>query len=247
MAIPCILVHESFHALAGRRLGLPSKLGIGRRLYYLVAETRLDSLLSVPRRRRYLPFLAGMLADVVLVSGLTLLSVALNRDGIPAWCHKLCLATAFTCVLRLIWQFRFYLETDLYFVMTNLLRCTDLQNAAQYRLRALLRRLLHRKPPQSAADWSDRDRAMARRYAPFLVVGYCFSLATLAWAGIPTFVRFWSTVIDRITRQGAPATVLLDAVIFIVLVAGELSLLTYVTLRDRRARTRKTSPGGTLT
>ncbi|WP_372346539.1 hypothetical protein [Streptomyces sp. KL116D] len=43
LAIPCIVIHEGFHALAGRRLGLPSTLGIGRRLYYLVAEARLDS------------------------------------------------------------------------------------------------------------------------------------------------------------------------------------------------------------
>ena len=59
--IPLLLLHEAFHALAARRLGLPSTLRIGRRFYYLVAETRLDSLYSVPRRRRYLPFLAGSL------------------------------------------------------------------------------------------------------------------------------------------------------------------------------------------
>lgn len=63
--LPCVIIHEAFHALAGRRLGLPSVLRISRRLFYVVAETRLDSLLSVPRRQRYLPFLAGMLADVL--------------------------------------------------------------------------------------------------------------------------------------------------------------------------------------
>src|SRR5580704_13994658 len=31
--IPLVLLHESFHALAGRRLGLPSTLTIGRRFY----------------------------------------------------------------------------------------------------------------------------------------------------------------------------------------------------------------------
>ncbi|WP_372343478.1 hypothetical protein [Streptomyces sp. KL116D] len=84
LAIPCIVIHEGFHALAGRRLGLPSTLGIGRRLYYLVAEARLDSLLSVERRKRYLPFCAGMLADVVLLCGLTLMSLALDGHGIPS-------------------------------------------------------------------------------------------------------------------------------------------------------------------
>ncbi|MEI5101057.1 hypothetical protein RB200_24030 [Streptomyces sp. PmtG] len=237
-AIPCILAHEGFHALAGRRLGLPSTLGIGRRLYYLVAETRMDTLLSVERRRRYLPFLAGMVADVVLVSLLTLTSVALGRTGVPGWVPALCLAVAFTCVLRLVWQFMFYLETDLYYVVTNALRCTDLQNATRFHLRALARRLLRGKPPRATTEWSAHDLAMARRYAPILVSGYGFSLASLAWAAVPTAVTFWSTAIDRFSDPDTPATGLLDAAFFVALTAFELSLLLYVTVRDRRAKSR---------
>jgi hypothetical protein len=242
MQIPCILLHESFHALAGRRLGLPSTLRLGRRLYFLVAETRLDSLHSVPRRRRYLPFLAGMLADAVLISVLTLLAVALKDHGIAAWWRALCLAVAFTCVLRLIWQFMFYLETDLYFVLSQALRCADLQNATRFYLRTLLRRLLRRAPPQPDADWSDRDRAIARWYAPLLVAGYGFSLGSLAWAGIPTIVRFWSLTIDRFTGSRTPTAGILDAVSLIALSSLQVGLLAYVTVRDRRARAPKNSP-----
>uniref|UniRef100_A0AAU2VE52 PqqD family protein n=1 Tax=Streptomyces sp. NBC_00003 TaxID=2903608 RepID=A0AAU2VE52_9ACTN len=245
--IPCILVHEGFHTLAGRRLGLPSTLGIGRRLYYLVAETRLDSLLSVERRRRYLPFLAGMLADTVLFSVLTLLSVELNGHGMPAWTHKFCLALAFTCVVRLIWQFMFYLETDLYYVLNNALRCTDVQGAARFRLRSGLRRLLRREPPLPDTQWSDRDRAMARWYAPVLVSGYGFSLGSLAWAAIPTAWHFWSTAVDRFTDPLTPASDVVDAAGFVAITSFEIGLLIFVTLRDRRARTRKNSRQGVPT
>ncbi|MFD9903298.1 hypothetical protein [Streptomyces sp. NPDC059063] len=241
-AVPCILIHEAFHALAGRRLGLPSTLGIGRRLYYLVAETRMDTLLSVERRRRYLPFLAGMLADTVLVSVLTLASVALTRLGTPAWIPALCLAIAFTCVLRIVWQFMFYLETDLYYVLTNALSCTDLQNATRFHLRALVRRLLRRAPPTADTDWSAHDLAMARRYAPILVSGYGFSLASLAWAAVPTAVYFWSTAIDRFTTAGTPLADRLDAVFFVAFTSFEISLLVYVTVRDRRAKSRTAAP-----
>lgn len=236
--VPCILIHESFHALAGRRLGLPSTLRLSRRLYYLVAETRLDSLFSVPRRRRYLPFLAGILADALLISALTLLASAL-RGHTPAWCPGLCLAVAFTCVLRLIWQLMFYLETDLYYVLTHALCCTDLQNATRYYIRARLRRLLRRAPLESGGDWSDHDRAMARWYAPLLVAGYGFSLGSLLWAGIPTTVHFWSLLIDRFSGSRTPTAAILDALSFIVLSALQWGLLAYVTVRDRRARTRK--------
>lgn len=241
--IPCILVHEGFHALSGRRLGLPSTLRFGRRLYFLVAETRLDSLLSVPRRKRYLPFLAGMLADAVLISAFTLLAVGLRELGTPGWCPALCLALAFSCLLRLAWQFMFYLETDLYYVAATALRCADLQNATRFYVRTQFRRLLRRKPPQTDVEWSDRDRAMARWYAPAFVAGYAFSLGTLAWAGIPTTVRFWSTVIDRIRDPHAPAEAIIDALIFAVLTLGQFGLLGYVAIRDRR-RARNNSRQG---
>lgn len=244
--IPCILLHESFHALAGRRLGLPSTLRLGRRLYYLVAETRLDSLFSVPRRQRYLPFLAGMLADAILISALTLLAAVLRAHGVAPWCPGLCLAVAFTCVLRLIWQFMFYLETDLYFVLANALRCADLQNATRFYLRVRFRRLLHRPAPQPGADWSDRDRSMARWYAPLLVAGYGFSLGSLLWAGIPTTVHFWSLIIERFSGSQTPTTGILDAVSFVALSSLQWGLLAYVALRDRRARAGKNSLQGAL-
>jgi hypothetical protein len=243
--MPCILLHESFHALSGRRLGLPSTLRLGRRLYYLVAETRLDSLLSVPRRQRYLPFLAGMLADSVLISVLTLLALALHGRDVPQWCPALCLALAFTTVMRLVWQLMFYLETDLYFVVATAFRCADLQNATRFYIRARFRRLLHRAPPQTDADWTDRDRAMARWYAPLLVAGYGFSLGSLAWAGIPTVVHFASLILNRFSGSQGPAAGILDAASFVTLTSLQIGLTVYVFVRDRRAR--KSSTQGALT
>jgi hypothetical protein len=239
--IPCILLHEGFHALAGRRLGLPSKLSIGRRLYYLVAETRLDSLFSVPRRRRYLPFMAGMLADTVLISLLTVLAAVLQDRGVARWLPALCLAVAFSCVLRLIWQLMFYLETDLYFVLVHALSCTDLQNATRYYLRVRINRLLRRRPPTPpSVEWSDRDNRMARWYAPLLVIGYGFSLGSLLWAGLPTTVHFCSLLIERF--RGTSATDgIIDALSFLTLSSLQWGLLAYVTIRDRRDRARANS------
>ena len=242
LGMPCILVHESFHALAGRRLGLPSTFGIGRRLYFLVAETRLDSLLSVPRRQRYLPFLAGLLADVVMMSLLTLLAAALRAVGSPHWCWSLCVAVAFGCVLRLVWQFQFYLETDLYYVASTALRCTDLQNACRHQIRNAARRLMRRHPLPAVDDWSPRDLMVARWYAPVLIAGYGFALGSLALVGIPATVRFWSTVVDRLTRPGAGTGEIVDALIFLVLTAVQLGLLLYVSVRDWRRRQRATRP-----
>jgi hypothetical protein len=238
--IPLVLLHESFHALAGRRLGLPSTLTIGRRFYYLVGETRLDSLFSVPKRKRYLPFLAGTIVDVVVLSALTLIAGLLHSQGFPSWSYGFCLAIAFALVLRLIWQVQFYLETDFYFVISHALRCPDLHRAAKFYLKTRVFRLLHRAPPQGGADggadWSDRDQAFARWYAPLLVIGYGFSLFTLLWAGIPSLIRFAEILIARFTGSQRPTGGLLDALIFAVLMSLQWGLFLYVVVRDRRAR-----------
>jgi hypothetical protein len=247
LQIPCILLHEGSHALAGRRLGLPSTMRLGRRLYYLVVETRLSALLSVPRRKRYLPFLAGMVTDAVVISVLTLMAAALRGHGIPSWCPALCLAVAFSCVFRLVWQFMLYLETDVYYVVATALRCSDLQNATRYYLRSQIRRALRRPSPPADDDWSDRDRAMARRYAPFLVAGYGFSIASLVWVGIPSAAHFWSLVIDQFKTSHDSIIGLADVSIFIGLVVLQFGLPIYVAVRDRRARTQRTSTQGALT
>jgi hypothetical protein len=238
-AIPTVLLHESFHVLAGRRLGLPATLSIGRRFCYLVVETRLDSLFSVPKRKRYLPFLAGMIADIVLLCGLTLIASILHSQGFPAWCSGLCLAVAFTEVLRVIWQFLLYLETDFYLVISHALRCPDLHRATRAHIKTQACRLLHRAPPQIDADWADRDWAFARWFAPLLISGYVFSLFTLLWAGIPSMIRLVELLIAGFSASHNPANGILNVLSFVALTSLEWGLLLYVVARDRRVRSKK--------
>ncbi|MET7336559.1 hypothetical protein [Nonomuraea sp. NPDC005650] len=232
---PLLLLHEGFHALAARRLGLPSTLGVGRRFYYLVAETRMDSLYSVPRARRYLPLLAGALVDAVGVGAFTLLAAAGRQWGWPPWLTGLLLALAFSGVLRILWECLFYLETDFYFVINTATGCTDLHGAARQRVKGLLAAVLRRPARQSDEEWSERDRAAARWYAPLMVAGYGLSLGTLLAVGVPAAVRFWTTVAHRFDRTPTVWEAV-DTAVFVLLALAELGLLAYVTIRDLRRR-----------
>jgi hypothetical protein len=238
--IPLLLLHEAFHALAARRRGLPSTLGVGRRFYYLVAETRMDSLYSVPRAQRYLPFLAGAMVDAVGVGAFTMLSAAGHHWDAPPWVSGLALTLAFSGVLRILWEFLFYLQTDFYFVVNTASRCTDLHGAAKHLLRTQFRAALSRPPGQAgqaASQWSDRDLAAARWYAPMMIAGYGVSLCTLVLVGIPTAVRFWTIVVRRFDGS-QPQTIggLVDTVFFVLFSLIEFGLLGYVTIRDLRRR-----------
>ena len=140
--LPLSALHELAHLLAGRRLGLASRIRLSNRFYFVVFETTLDGLVGVPRRQRFLPMLAGMAADVVAMAALTI-AAALTRDDHPL-VGGICLALAFSTLPRIIWQFYLFLQTDIYYLVATLLGCIDLHATSRQWLANRANRLLGR-------------------------------------------------------------------------------------------------------
>jgi hypothetical protein len=241
--LPLILLHESAHALAGRRLGVPSRLSIGRRLYYLAFITTLDGLAVVPRRKRYLPMLAGMLTDVGALAALTLLAAATRRpDGGFPLLGAVALALAYATLLRLLWQGWFFIQTDVYYLIVTVLGCLDLQATARQMLANRWNTLWGRPARHDPADWHPRDRAVARWYSVLMVVGYAFCLTTMVLALIPLLTRVFGTAIGRLAGNGHQGGAgLADSLLFLALSLGELAVAGTLYLRERRAA--RTGPG----
>ncbi|MBM7774873.1 hypothetical protein JOD54_005077 [Actinokineospora baliensis] len=230
--VPLILVHESFHALAGRRLGINSSLSIGRRFYFLVFETRMDGLVAVPRKQRYVPILAGLLADA-LVLGLCALLAAAVGVGHPV--GRIALAFAFVTLLRVVWQFYFFLRTDLYYLVCTVLGCNDLHVVASQMLHQRLNSLLRRRgTPVDESSWHPRDREVARWYMWLLLVGYVFLTLSLLFAIVPAIAHVVQVIATRL--QGDPTALgLLDATVFLVLTIGPVIAAAVLAARSRRA------------
>jgi hypothetical protein len=180
-------LHEAFHVLAARRLGVDSRVTVSRRLYFIVLETNLDGLAVVPRRRRYLPIMAGLLADSIAVCGLT--TVAFCTPGLVG---RLALALAFTTLPRMAWQLYLFLRTDIYQLIATATGCVDLDTVARGQLANLVSRVRGR-PLLDEARWHPRDVRLARLYAPLLVIGYGWSIAVLAFMIVPLALRFWQS------------------------------------------------------
>ena len=194
--LPLLFLHEGFHILAGRRLGLPTRLGVSNRLTYIVFETQLNGLNSVPRRARYLPFLAGLVCDGVVFCALGLAAeLTRHSGGSFSLTGRLCLALAFTVVMRMAWQLQLYLRTDLYYVFATALNCHDLHDASTALLRNRIWRALGRtRRLVDEEQWTEHDRAVGTLYGPFIVMGIAVMAAITAFGSFPVIRQYFVTI-----------------------------------------------------
>jgi hypothetical protein len=239
LQLPAILWHEWFHVLAARRLGLPSRLSVSRRLYFFVFETEVNGLLGVPRGHRYLPFLAGMLADVLLLSGLTVAAAVDLTDGL-SWLGRLCLAVAYTVLLRLAWQFYVFLRTDLYYVCTTALGCTNLHEVTSAYLRDRFDWLPGVRPSRvDEASWSPRDKQVAPWFALLTVAGVGFLLATALFMITPVLLEFAIRLGSTLALGTTAGVPFWDSAVSLLIVALELVVLPLLAGRYSANRSRR--------
>jgi hypothetical protein len=241
--LPLIFMHEGFHALAGRRLGLRSRMSVGNRYMYIVFETTLTGLWSVARRKRYLPFLSGMLCDVVLLSLLGLLADATRQaDGAYSLTGRTALAFSFTIFMRIAWQFQFYLRTDIYYVFANALNCHDLHDASIALLRNRIWRLLRR--PGRIVDeqqWTERDRRVGLWYGPVILLGIGAMLLITVLGSAPVVVDYFRIAVQHM-RTGPGSLMFWDALVAVAMSYALVVLPLYLSRRTRRlSRTKSTS------
>jgi hypothetical protein len=224
--IPLMWLHESFHVLAGRRLGINGRLSVGRRLYFIVFQTTLTGVYSLPRRKRYLIFLAGVIADTLVLCSLVLIGAA-TLDGPARPVGRISVAAAYFTAVRIVWQFLFFLETDMHHVLSTLLRITDLRGLTRLALRAAIRR----QPLDPAV--TPHERAVLRWYAPLTVVGVVGTLGGGLANVIPLAVGYARRVAHGV-GSGVTGTPFWDAVVSLVMIVGQFSLIAVLGIRARR-------------
>ena len=185
-------LHELSHVIAARAVGVSSRLGFGNRLWDLVVEADLTALWSVPKRKRYMPLLAGSLLDAVSASLCFLVLYAngqhwLTIGSIPLRIIKLALLTYLT---RVMWQGFLFVRTDYYYVIATFLNCRNLLSDTETFLRNQLARILPcvRTVDQSAIPAS--ERRVIPIYAAVWVIGRIVALTWLFSVTIPLAQKY---------------------------------------------------------
>jgi hypothetical protein len=226
--------HEGFHVLAGRRLGLASKLSVGRRLHFVVFQTTLVGLMGVPSRKRILPFCAGLIADALFVCVLTgLAEVSRLYEG-PAWIVRVAVAMVYMTLLRMLWQAMIFMETDLYHVFASALRCPDLHRMTRIYLRDRLARLRGRAAAAGQQGWSARDLRIVRRYAPFVVAGSTVMIGLVVAGTLPVLAGLALRVYQGITTGRLASAWFWDALLTAMAVLSQFVVVAALAIRDKR-------------
>jgi len=108
------LKHEWFHYLAAVSVGVPAHIKFGTRFFFVVLETDVSSLYILETKKRYRVYLAGICGDLVVCSIFSLLK-NFNLSELNVLLD-FALISSFGGIL---FQFNFFLKTDLYFVIAD--------------------------------------------------------------------------------------------------------------------------------
>jgi putative peptide zinc metalloprotease protein len=192
-------IHESWHWLAGRALGVPAVFRITHRGPYLAFETDLTQIVALPRRKRYGPFLAGMAVDVTILAialGLRLLDARAGL-GLPQLLDHILAALAMIQCLTISYQWLLlFLRSDGYAIIANATRCHNLYRATALTTKRRVYRLTEDERAELAAI-SDHDRAVARWFS----LVYAAGLVGVAWTMVTWVLPFVGGLIGWVARQ----------------------------------------------
>ncbi|MEU8328705.1 hypothetical protein [Micromonospora sp. NPDC048839] len=221
-----VLLHELAHAATVRALGVTGRLSISRRLWFLVAQTEMSAVRSVPRRRRYAPYLAGLTWDLLLMAVCLVLQLA----GVH---ERLVRGVVYTLTLSVVYQFLVFMRTDVYYVLGNWLRLGDLMGDTRRWLANQLRRLVGRDPGHDLGGVPARELRIIRWYAPFYLLGSLAVTAALLALTVPAMVTMIRLAVDGIDAP-ADGLAFWNGVGFLALVALQLATFGWVLVTERR-------------
>lgn len=223
-------VHEMAHLTAARASGVSCRFSIGNQLWFVVWYTDMSGIWALPRRQRYLPILAGPLIDLVSAALLVLVLAAERQQGwgFAPYTASLLSALLFVYLLRIVWQCYFFMRTDFYYALSNLLGCKRLLQDTEDWLRNRWARLRGRVEAVDQSGLPAHERRMIPTYAAIWLGGRCIAFSLLLFVQLPLFVSYlfllWESITAPDSAQPVPATTWLAGLLFSTLLIAGLAM-----------------------
>jgi hypothetical protein len=201
-----VAVHEIAHLLVARASGVPARIGLSHRLWFVVAETDLTGMWMAPKRRRYLAFVAGPIIDVVSAAILVGVLWAERRGwlGLSPTLEQLTAAALFSYFVRLLWQCFVFVRTDFYYVIASALDCTSLLADTENLLRNRLARLRRRAVVVDQSAIPPGEMRAVHAYSFVWLGGRALAFAALIFITVPILAGYAGEIADAAT--GVPSS-----------------------------------------
>jgi putative peptide zinc metalloprotease protein len=237
-----IFVHEFCHLLAARAVGVKSRIGIGNRLWILVAETDLTGLWAVPRNQRYLPILAGPISDGVFASLIVFLlhAQAQGHLELSSGMVEIVRACLLLYLVRLLWQFFFFVRTDVYYLITLSFGCKNLMKDTQRFLQNRLLHLFRRPPKEDQSRIPPAEMRVIKAYSVLWLLGRGLAFVSLFLVTFPALSGYIRDLFEALERgSGSDPYGFIDTLVvnMINLVPLALGLSLWLASLLKRSRT----------
>ncbi|CAN7225679.1 hypothetical protein [Knoellia sp. LjRoot47] len=231
-------VHEFWHWLAGRAKGLSGGFRVSRRGVFLVFETDLSEVVTLPRARRNGIYLAGMAVDSVIL-GLAL-AVEWGADrgttGEGSTLGRVAAAVAFLKILGITQQWAMvFLRSDAYALLANLLKCHNLYRATWLTTKRRTLRLTAGER-EELERISPHDRAVASWFGWVHLAGLMAVAAMVVFWVVPYLVQMaqWLGPVIARTETGSPH--FWTALALLCVTAFTWLMPAFIAVRERRLR-----------
>jgi hypothetical protein len=223
-----VFMHEVAHLVAVRARGCSASLDLSHRLHLLVAQTDMTSVRVLPRNERFAPYLAGMTWDATVLLSCMLLQAGDVHSQVPQM-------IAYLLSMSLLFELGLYLRTDVYYVVTNVLRLGNLMQDTRRWLTNLAARGVRSAPRHDLSDIPPRELRLVRWYAIFAVVGVAITIGQFVLLGLPLLLRFARDAASGL-HTGPGNLSFWDSTGLLAVLATQFGLLFIGVVRERRRR-----------
>lgn len=232
-------LHEAGHMISSARLGINSTLSVSNRLWNIVLEADISGIVSLPKQKRYLPLLGGILVDIFNISLLTILIKFLVEAQVNPYIIQLCQALILQLIITIIWQFNLFLRTDIYYLLSTISSYPNLDSEARIYIKQSLTWLKNRILPGTSKSHSDEpyrfhNLRFLKYFTAIWIIGRILSVAFLITVIIPTLYGYFQSAFSA-SETGTSSFI--DLILFATISAALLGTGFYMWFKQKHMPT----------
>lgn len=222
-----VFLHEAGHFISARSRAIPAEFGIGWRMLYLVAITRVTNLYSMQRRKRYRIIMAGIIVDA-LVMALGVFVVFLVNTGaitMSLLLYKIIRFIVLAEFLGIIWQFMFFMRTDIYYFFENLTKTNNLQDKCRTYIKSWFIKKYKRTVKRIIK--TNKETWIVRLYSLFFLIGAGSVIYTFIYYSLPIAIKLIGRAVSSLLNPTTNTLIYIDSIIYLAFVITNMVLMFY--------------------